>query len=194
MYEWDGHYAVLNKKKLIINRYHKVKILYTVVKVIQAVLLPPLDIYTLSHAKSLGLSATTFKEGIFLGPKIIKLVNDETTIDQKPKKVWKALKGVVKYFLGNKKDPTMKICQKYIEQISELGCKMNLKIQLWVRILPIFWKTLVQYVKSKVKDFINILKKTEKKYHRRTNVNIIVHYCWILKSRTYIKGKYAKEF
>lgn len=64
-------------------------------------MLPPLDIYTLSHAKSLGLSATTFKEGIFLGPNIRKLVNDETTMDQKPKKVWKASKGVVKYFLEN---------------------------------------------------------------------------------------------
>jgi hypothetical protein len=58
-----------------------------------------------------GLSDANFKEGIFVGPDIRKLLSDdlfEITMKTIEREAWNSFKDVIAKFLGNCKDPTYK--------------------------------------------------------------------------------------
>ena len=78
------------------------------------------------------LSDAKVKEGIFVGPQIRELVKDpafDQVLEGKEKEAWEAFKGVVRGFLGNKRDDNhTHLVTVLLQKYHNLGCKMSLKI------------------------------------------------------------------
>jgi len=88
--------------------------------------------FTYLREKFPRLSEAKLKEGIFIGPQIRELIEDEyfdKLLQGDEKAAWDSFKFVVKEFLGNRR------AQKYEELVNnllqsyqKLGCNMSLKI------------------------------------------------------------------
>ena len=78
------------------------------------------------------LSAEKVKEGVFIGPQIRMLINDElfiTKMNDTEKNAWQSFKDVVSNFLGNKKSPNYQtIVEQMLTNFQTLGCRMSVKV------------------------------------------------------------------
>ena len=83
-------------------------------------------------AKFPSLSEAKLKEGIFIGPDIMKLISDlefDNTMNDLERQAWVSFKEVVCKSLGNNKDPDYKeIVKNLLVHYKELGCNMSLKV------------------------------------------------------------------
>ena len=72
------------------------------------------------------------KAGIFVGPQIRKLMQDElftNCLNQQEKKAWNCFKAVVTDFLGNTKNSDFKkIVSDMLQSFRDLGCRMSVKL------------------------------------------------------------------
>ncbi|UYV70966.1 hypothetical protein LAZ67_8001268 [Cordylochernes scorpioides] len=77
------------------------------------------------------ISCSKITEGIFIGPRIRKLINDEefiATLKEDEKNAWLALIDIVKHFSGNNKSPSyVRIVENLISKFHKLECITNLK-------------------------------------------------------------------
>ena len=86
------------------------------------------------------LSAEKAKEGIFVGPQIRKLINDDvfpTTMNELEKSAWESFKEVVSKFLGNKKSSDY-IVEEMLGNFQKLGCRMSIKVHYFAFPFRIF--------------------------------------------------------
>ena len=71
------------------------------------------------------LSNEKVKEGIFVGPQIWRLINDEqfqSMMTDVEKKTWLSFRQVVSKFLGNEKDPDYRsIVKNILDKFQKLG-------------------------------------------------------------------------
>ena len=78
------------------------------------------------------VSKAKIKGGIFVGPQIRKLMQDDEFIKiltPVEKKAWLGFKNVIDNFLGNTKDPKYEqIVSDMLASFSELGCRMSIKV------------------------------------------------------------------
>jgi hypothetical protein len=93
------------------------------------------------------LSEAKLKEGIFIGPDIIKLMFGEgclLTMTEVERQAWRAFRSVVTKFLENNKDPDyITTVANILEKFKVLGFLISLKIHFFN--LPLdFLKILVQ--------------------------------------------------
>ena len=81
------------------------------------------------------LSAEKVREGVFIGPQIRMLINDElfiTKMNDTEKNAWQSFKDVVSNFLGNKKSPNYQtIVEQMLTNFQTLGCRMSGKSPLF---------------------------------------------------------------
>ena len=79
------------------------------------------------------LSSEKVKGGIFVGPQIRQLMNDEqfqSTMTDVEKSAWLYFREVISKFLGNEKDPNYRsIVGNMLDNFQKLGCRMSIKVQ-----------------------------------------------------------------
>ena len=78
------------------------------------------------------ISAAKLKEGIFIGPQILKLLEDNefsSRLASVELQAWNSFKDVVHQFLGNyKSDDCKNIVNSLISNFQALGCRMSIKL------------------------------------------------------------------
>jgi hypothetical protein len=84
------------------------------------------------------ISNAKMKEGIFIGPQIRELMEDqdfERSLNESEKAVGRSFQKVVKILLGNKKAENYEdMISELIENYRALGCNMSLKTIFWIHI------------------------------------------------------------
>ena len=90
------------------------------------------DCFRYLENKFPSISDAKLKEGIFDGPQIRKLLNDDKFTDSmndREKAAWISFKEVVENFLGNfKSDNYKKIVKNILQKFQEQGCLMSIKL------------------------------------------------------------------
>jgi len=114
------------------------------------------------------LSYEKVKEGVFVGPQIRKLMQDEnfeTSMKSVAKDACASLKNVVENFLGNHKHPDyVEIVENLLENFHKLGCNMNLKIHFLHSHLHYFPDNLGEVREEQGERFHQGIKEMEKRY------------------------------
>ena len=131
-------------------------------------------ISSLSHAK--------IREGIFDGPKIRKLMMDDSftdTMTELEEDAWNAFKEVVKKFPGNIKNPLYKeTVRNMLDEFKLLGCKMSLKLHFLASHLDCFLPNLGAISEEQGERFHQDLKDVERRHQGRWDVNMMANHCW----------------
>ena len=88
-----------------------------------------------------ALSEAKVKEGVFVGPDIRHLLNDdnfEQTLDNLQLAAWKAFRSICKDFLGNHRSPNYMDTVQELQSYEALGCKMSLKVHFLMSYMDFF--------------------------------------------------------
>ena len=131
------------------------------------------------------LSEAKLKEGIFDGPQIRKMFNDEKFIDTMndlEKAAWLSFRDVCQNFLGNNKSDDYKtIVANMIRNYKCLGCLMSHKVHFMDAHLSYFPDNLGDYSEEQGERFHQDLKEAETRWQGKWDVNMLADYCWLLK-------------
>lgn len=131
------------------------------------------------------LSEAKLKEGIFVGPQIRNLMQDEqfeNTMTKREKEAWTAFKDVINKFLGNFKDPQYEnIVNTMLDKFKQLGCNMSIKVHFLHSHLNYFPENLGDVSEEQGERFHQDIKDMETRYQGRWDVAMMADYCWMLK-------------
>jgi hypothetical protein len=115
--------------------------------------------------KITAVTEAKFKEGIFSGPDIRKLMADatfESTMFATEKAAWKAFRGVVTKFLGNMRDANYAdVVSTMLDAFKDLGCDMSLKFHFLHSYLDYFPETLRYLNEEQGERFYKDVKEVE---------------------------------
>lgn len=203
--EWDSrdrtsHYIRKNWPKRKMMEPGKKNIQYTPLVARDKILLPPLHIklglmknlvkamnregeaFKYLKTKFPHLSDAKIKEGIFVGPQIRKLLNDETfnrVIEGKEKGAWEAFKSVVHNFLGNQRAENYDLAiNELLKTYQELGCNMSLKIHFLHSHLDFFPSNCGAFSDEHGERFHQDISAMERRYQGKWNSSMLADYCW----------------
>jgi hypothetical protein len=108
-----------------------------------------------------NVSDVKIKEGIFIGPHIRKLIQDEQfdkDQNETERNAWLSFKRIFKDFLGNHKAANYKdVVQDMLTSYKAMGCNMILKIHFLESHLNFSKKISAKSVTNKAKDFTKTL-------------------------------------
>lgn len=131
------------------------------------------------------LSDAKVQEGIFVGPDIRKLMQDDnfvTTMSLKEKNAWQSFKAVVQNFLGNKRAPDYQnLVSNMLTNFKKLGCLMSLKLHFLFSHLEKFPENVGAFSEEMGERFHQDFKEHEIHYQGKWNERMIADYCWTLK-------------
>ena len=132
-----------------------------------------------------GLSDAKVEGGIFDGPDIRKLLNDEQfpkTMTRVELNAWNGFVDVVENFLGNKKHPRYKEkVSKMLKSYEKLGCNMSIKVHFLKSHLDKFPENLGDFSDEHGERFHQDIKVMESRYQGRWDKHMMADYCWMLK-------------
>ena len=118
--------------------------------------------------------------------KIIKDDNFEKIITSVEKDARLSFKSVVDRFLGNKKRPQFwYIVKNLLNSYENLGCNMSIKVHFLNCHLDYFLENLGSVSSEQGERFHEDIKRMEKRYQGRWNVNMLENYCMCLKGDNY---------
>jgi hypothetical protein len=130
-----------------------------------------------------GLSEAELKEGIFVGPDIIKLISDEMfekTMSSVEREAWIVLKDVISKFLGNYSDQNYKKHHKaHARQIQRIGLQHEPESSFLASHLDCFSANLGAISEEEGERLHQDIREMERRYQGRWNVSIMTYYCWI---------------
>lgn len=130
-------------------------------------------------------SDAKLKGGIFDGPQIRKLINDDDfikTMTKLEKDAWVSFKDVVKNFLGNNRSPSYKeIVAQMVKNFGKMGCLMSYKLHFLHNHLDAFPENCGDYSEEQGERFHQDIKEMEVRYQGRWDVSMMADYCWTLK-------------
>jgi hypothetical protein len=125
------------------------------------------------------------KEGIFVGPQIRTLLNDEifeSRLNDVEKSAWIAFKGVAANFLGNHRAPNyQQIVNDLLRSYKRMKCNMSLKIHFLESHLDFFPDNLGAVSDEHGERFHQDISAMEKRYHAMWSARMLADYCWQLK-------------
>ena len=129
-------------------------------------------------------SDAKLKAGVFVGPDIRNLMNDEN-FDQRLNSLelcaWKSFKQVVHNFLGCKKSENYAhIVQEMLIAYQKLGCRMSLKIHFLHSHLDFFPDNLGDVSDEQGERFHKDILIIETRYQGKLNDRMMGDYCWYL--------------
>ena len=144
--------------------------------------------YIYIKSKFPGLSDAKIKAGVFNGPQIRNLMQDEkfaNCLNGEEKTAWECLRKVITDFLGNHKSPEYEtIVKDLLESFHRLGCRMSVKLHFFKHHLDYFPKNLGDYSEEQGERFHQDLKSFEKRYLGKRTENAMADYCWSLVRET----------
>ena len=142
------------------------------------------------------ISDAKIKEGIFVGPQIRSLMQDEKfeeLLNPLEKAAWQALKNVTHSFLGNRKAENYRdIVNDLITSYKNLGCNMSLKVHFLHSHLDFFPENLGDVSDEHGEHFHQEISAMEKRYQGKWNPNMLADYCWTIK-RDAPQAKYKRK-
>ena len=114
------------------------------------------------------------KAGIFGGPQIRHLLNDQEFISAMKREklqAWKAFSDVVKNFLGNMKSQNFsELVEKLLQAFHNLQCNMSVKVRFLLSHLDYFPENLGAFSEEQGERFHQDIKVMEKRYKGRWNI------------------------
>lgn len=148
------------------------------------------------------LSEAKVKEGIFVGPDIRQLLNDdnfELTMDNLQLAAWKAFRSICKDFLGNHRSPNyMDIVQELLQSYEALGCKMSLKVHFLMSHMDFFPDNMGSVSDEHGERFHQDISLMEKRYKGKWSAPMLADFCWMLQRDdpdvAYKRASRAKHF
>lgn len=166
----------------------------------QKILLPPLHIklgLMKNFVKALDKDGETFKylvekfprisdaklkAGIFVGPQIRQLLNDDqfvTKMSTVERRSWEAFRNVVHNFIGNRRSSDYEtLVNEMMCSFQELGCRMSVKMHFLHSHLDYFPENLGSYSEEHGERFHQDISEMESRYQGRWNVSMMADYCW----------------
>lgn len=131
-----------------------------------------------------SLSAAKINEGIFVGPQIRELINDDeflSLLHGKEKTAWIAFISVTSNFLGNNKAANYKeVVENLIQAYKNLGCNMSLKIHFLHSHLNFFPSNCGAVSDEHGERFHQDVAAMEKRYQGKWSPSMLADYCWTL--------------
>ena len=139
------------------------------------------------------------KAGVFDGPQIRQLSNDEdfvNSISEPEECAWRAFVNIVLNFLGNRKAENYKeSVSRLLGSYHQLGCNMNIKVHFLLNRLDQFPDNLGDHSDEQGERFHQDLKVMEDRHKGRWDISMLADYCWSVKRdeplkthREYLKG------
>ena len=128
-----------------------------------------------------GFSEETLKAGVFDGPQIRQLNNDEDFINSMSESeecAWRASVDVVRNFLGNRKaENYQELASRLLGQYQKLECNMNIKVHFLFSHLDQFPDNLGDHSDEQGERFHQDLKVMEDRYKGRWDISMLEDYC-----------------
>ena len=144
-----------------------------------------------------SISDAKLKAGIFDGPQIRKLLNDDKftdSINDRERAVWISFKEVVENFLGNfKSENYEKIVKNKLQTFQEQGCLMSIKLHFLHSLLEHFPGNLGDYSEEQGERIHQYIKEMERHYQGRWDEHMMADFCWLLKRDVAGESKKKKE-
>lgn len=135
-----------------------------------------------------AISDAKLKEGIFDGPQIRTLFQDEnfiTKMNDIEKAAWQSFKNTSQNFLGNdKSEDYQNLIEELLKNFQQLGCLMSLKLHFLHSHLDYFPENLGDYSEEQGERFHQDIREMEDRYQGRWDINMMVDFCWTLKRET----------
>ena len=132
-----------------------------------------------------GLSIEKLKAGIFDGPDIRKLMQDENFIlSMNPLKAdaWRVFVGVVQNFLGNRRAANFdEVIQNMLDAYQRLGANMSIKVHFLHNHLDRFPANRGDVSDEQGERFHQDIKEMETRYQVRWDARMMGDYCWSIK-------------
>ena len=131
-----------------------------------------------------GLSIEKLKGGIFDGPQIRKLMQDQTftacmTVVERA--AWCSYVSVIREFLGNTKSSNYRILvDVMLQNFQALGARMSIKLHYLFSHLDYFPGNLGDVSEEQGERFHHDIRTMEERYQDRWDVHMMVDYCWTL--------------
>ena len=120
-----------------------------------------------------ALTTEKLKAGIFDGPQIRRLLNDNKfllTMTPSEKNAWISFSAVTKNFLGNFKAPNYRdLVKDRLTSFQQLGCNMSVKVHFLHSHLDYFPENLGEMSEEQGERFHQDLKTMEKRYQGHWN-------------------------
>jgi hypothetical protein len=130
------------------------------------------------------ISSAKLKEGIFVGPQIRQIMQDEEfekSLDVLELDAWNAFKWICENFLGNHKSPAYADgVQRLLDTYHKLGCRMSLKIHFLHSHLDFFPPNLGAVSDEQGERFHQDIQLMEKRYQGFWSESMLADYCWML--------------
>jgi hypothetical protein len=134
--------------------------------------------------KFLTLSKAKIKEGIFVGPQIRNLLNDEQfeqSMDDLQLTAWRAFKGICRGFLGNHRASNYTdLVHQLLHSYKALGCNMSLKLHFLMSHLDFFPENMGSVSDEHGERFHQDIAVMEKRYKGKWSPTMLADYCWTL--------------
>jgi len=131
-----------------------------------------------------ALSMAKIKEGVFVGPQIRDLLNDnqfEETMDDHQLAAWRAFKAVCQGFLGNLRAPNyIELVQQLLHSYEALGCNMSLKLHFLMSHIDFFPENMGNVSDEHGERFHQDIAIMEKRYKGKLSSAMLADYCWML--------------
>jgi len=128
------------------------------------------------------LSEAKIKGGIFVGPQVKKLMQDEEFMKKlRPieRKAWKRFMDVVEGFLGNHKvADKKKVVQNHKTAYKAMGCRMSIKLHVLHSHLEVFKSNTGAYYEEQGERFHQDLQDFEKRYQGQYHERMLGDYIW----------------
>ena len=128
------------------------------------------------------ISDAKLKAGIFIGPQIRQLLNDNQFVSQMvtaERRAWEEFRNVVNNFLGkHKSSDYAEHVQGMISNFRELGRRKNVNMHFLDSHLDYFPANLGSYSEEQGERFHQDISEMECRYQGRWNINMMADYCW----------------
>lgn len=122
--------------------------------------------------------------GIFIGPDVLRILNDDEFYNNLPRKhqaALMALKDVVENFLGNERAVNYRaLIQKLLNSYEAINANMSLKLHFLKNHLDNFVDNLGAYSDQHGERFHQDIKNMERKYKGKDYKNMLGDHCWRL--------------
>jgi len=132
-----------------------------------------------------NVSDTKIKEGIFIGPQIRELMQDnqfDEDLNESERNAWLSFKRICKNFLGNHNAAKYQdIVQVPLTSYKAMGCNMCLKIHFLESHLDFFPENLGKSSDEHRERFHHDIMSMEKWYQGKWTSSMLADYCWTLK-------------
>ena len=132
-----------------------------------------------------GLTIEKLKAGIFDGPQIPKLMNDEkfcNFMNPAELSAWKAFTNVVKFFLGKTKAPNyIELVETLLTSLHQLGANMSIKLQFLHSHLVRFPENIDDVSDEQGERFHQDISDMEVRCQGRWDATMLADYSWSIK-------------